>query len=68
MSNTHPEKLPSINHSDSSSHGSDTLSTNFQDKDIVEIESYNEETAATRDGPIPYNYKEDPNNPMAKLA
>lgn len=56
--------MPSINHSDGSIHDSDTLSTNFQDKDIAEIESYNEEATAAGDGSTPYNYKEDPNNPM----
>ncbi|KAL9558281.1 hypothetical protein MBANPS3_000981 [Mucor bainieri] len=57
MSNTHPEKLPSINSSNS-----DTLSTNFQDKEIAEIESYNEEVA--NNDTTAYNYKDDPDNPM----
>ncbi|KAG1106918.1 hypothetical protein G6F42_016564 [Rhizopus arrhizus] len=60
MSTTHPEKLPSIN--SNNSRDSDTLSTNFQDKEIAEIESYNEEAA--KNDTTAYNYKDDPDNPM----
>lgn len=49
--------VPSINGSNS-----DTLSANFQDKEIAEIESSNEEVASN--DTTAYNYKDDPDNPM----
>lgn len=52
--------MPSIN--SNNSRDSDTLSTNFQDKEIAEIESYNEEAA--KNDTTAYNYKDDPDNPM----